>query len=299
MVMFGHALQYLSGDGFKDNIPFNVIYSFHMPLFMIVSGYFFSSSLKLDPIIFLMKKSIALILPAFVWCVIKVVLNRGGQMTNILIDSFWFLKSAFLCYLICYIAVRLIRKELVAYIVLVIASVLFYFHSEPFMLNYMLPSFIVGILLRHNSEWIMHNRKYILPCTIIVYLCLIPFWKFEYFLGRTPFEGTEILQQISITAYRQLIGVAGSLSIILVFSYLNKSFDIITFIGSSTLSFYVMNGLFSDIQRHILHIEFSNQLLCLAAASLLVAIQIPIFYWFTKLFRKYRVTRLLLLGINK
>lgn len=299
LVMIGHALQYLSGDNFKGNIPFNVIYSFHMPLFMIVCGYFFSSSLKLSTVDFLFKKTIALLLPAFCWCFIKLILNRGNQMLNILYDSFWFLKSAFLCYLICYFAVKVFRKEWIAYALLVLLSLSINLHSEPFMLNYMLPSFIVGILIHDKRGWIMSKRLYILITTLALYACLLPFWKFEYFIGNTPFADTDLYQQMLIISYRLLIGIAGSIMIIMSFSYFNKTNKHIAFIGCSTLSFYVMNGLFSDVQRHILHLNISNQILCLAAALVLVAIQVPCFYIITHYFKKYRITRFFLLGINK
>ena len=54
LVVLGHAIQY-SGNGnwedsqlFFDDIVFRAIYSFHMPLFMMISGYLFYSSNKKD-----------------------------------------------------------------------------------------------------------------------------------------------------------------------------------------------------------------------------------------------------------
>ena len=41
LVLWGHCIQYMSAgtvDFFEDN-AFKVIYSFHMPLFMLLSGY--------------------------------------------------------------------------------------------------------------------------------------------------------------------------------------------------------------------------------------------------------------------
>ena len=39
-VILGHAIQAVLGDGCFVNHAFNYIYSFHMPAFMAVSGYF-------------------------------------------------------------------------------------------------------------------------------------------------------------------------------------------------------------------------------------------------------------------
>ena len=52
LTVFGHAIQNGSGAEFYenqlyfDNSMFKFIYSFHMPLFMLVSGYLFSYSIK-------------------------------------------------------------------------------------------------------------------------------------------------------------------------------------------------------------------------------------------------------------
>lgn len=40
LVVIGHVIQYVfSPNTFDDNLLFRVIYSFHMPLFMFISGY--------------------------------------------------------------------------------------------------------------------------------------------------------------------------------------------------------------------------------------------------------------------
>lgn len=47
LVIIGHSIQYGNGEAFftnnlfYNNILYKVIYSFHMPLFMLISGYFF------------------------------------------------------------------------------------------------------------------------------------------------------------------------------------------------------------------------------------------------------------------
>lgn len=52
LVVFGHNIQYGSGSNylqnefFFDNIIFKFIYSFHMPLFAIISGYLFFLTIK-------------------------------------------------------------------------------------------------------------------------------------------------------------------------------------------------------------------------------------------------------------
>ena len=74
-VMLGHALQYLEGDRLENVYSFNFIYTFHMPLFMMVSGYFFSSSLRLSFGDFIKKKFTQLLLPGLTWSLAKYLIG--------------------------------------------------------------------------------------------------------------------------------------------------------------------------------------------------------------------------------
>ena len=47
-VLLGHSVEQLSGDAFWDHPIWSFLYSFHMPLFMFVSGRFFKSALRKD-----------------------------------------------------------------------------------------------------------------------------------------------------------------------------------------------------------------------------------------------------------
>lgn len=65
LVVIGHLLQYnLVGTSAKD--LFDIIYSFHMPLFMFLSGYVASLTIDkqlADKILFVKKKAGSLVVP--------------------------------------------------------------------------------------------------------------------------------------------------------------------------------------------------------------------------------------------
>ncbi len=66
LVVFGHCVQYTYikfGLNFDDSIIFRYIYSFHMPLFMFISGCLF---LHVNEFKFSQKIQL-LIIPFFVW----------------------------------------------------------------------------------------------------------------------------------------------------------------------------------------------------------------------------------------
>lgn len=83
LVVLGHCIQYSIVD-FDSNMLFNIIYSFHMPLFMFISGYvsYFSN----EKIIFNFKKrSILLLVPFFSWGgvnFLELVIKRAYSLQN-------------------------------------------------------------------------------------------------------------------------------------------------------------------------------------------------------------------------
>ena len=112
LVLWGHCILSLSGRAATSDSVFVFINSFHMPLFMMMVGFFAASSLKKNARTFVTDKFRALILPLIIWAIIFWMVNLlifkfeayngiKGLMHN-MINGFWFLKSAFFCYLLFY-----------------------------------------------------------------------------------------------------------------------------------------------------------------------------------------------------
>ena len=74
-----------------DSIVRPIIYSFHMPLFMLVCGYFSTRSLEIPVKSLLEKKSRQLLLPVISCTIITVCLFGGGFVWKLL-DVFGFLR---------------------------------------------------------------------------------------------------------------------------------------------------------------------------------------------------------------
>lgn len=84
LVVFGHCIQYGSGLGFFeqgsyfDNILFKLIYSFHMPLFAMMSGYLFYKTVQGKDLVTILKRKFkSLLLPVVSWKTIEFI-ARGG-----------------------------------------------------------------------------------------------------------------------------------------------------------------------------------------------------------------------------
>lgn len=70
MVVAGHIIQFLyCPDNFDENIAFRAIYSFHMPLFFMLSGFVTTFAMGSESKVFMKvrKRFLQLIIPYLLW----------------------------------------------------------------------------------------------------------------------------------------------------------------------------------------------------------------------------------------
>lgn len=106
LVVVGHVIQGLYGIDVPDvweNPLFNVIYTFHMPLFIFISGYFFYHSLKSPLSSLIKKKFLRLIVPSFVWSSLIFIIwwacyddTRTLYKVYVIYKTYWYLICIFL-----------------------------------------------------------------------------------------------------------------------------------------------------------------------------------------------------------
>lgn len=102
LVVLGHCIQFGSGFNinhlfFKSPI-FVAIYSFHMPLFMLISGYFFYNSIKKHSWNYNIKTRFTrLLIPLFTWNTIyQLILNLNLYLNSYPISWENCIKSYFI-----------------------------------------------------------------------------------------------------------------------------------------------------------------------------------------------------------
>lgn len=107
LVVIGHLIQHNVSNSCSNGL-FNIIYSFHMPLFFFLSGYVSFKTIKIDSIreyfIFIKNKAFALLIPMLIWPLIrKYFFTNATDYNTILADiareiqypGLWFLKMLF------------------------------------------------------------------------------------------------------------------------------------------------------------------------------------------------------------
>lgn len=116
IVVFGHALQFQYQDECWYHPLFDGIYTFHMPLFVFVSGYFFYSSTRRTFRDMIVNKAKRLLLPWLIWSIVLVVamfiiqkdtfpslpISKKGSILFQELQTFWYLICVFVLTLFYY-----------------------------------------------------------------------------------------------------------------------------------------------------------------------------------------------------
>lgn len=284
LVIWGHCIQEFNSLPCHEISMYRYIYSFHMPLFMMISGFFSVSSLKLKFSIFIKKKFKNLIYPVLAWGGIGWIIFESlssfhygspelcftGLFTDFYwIADFWFLKSCFICYVLAYCECHSkIKKAYSIPIFILIGMAIIPFHVWM-----LFPCFIIGRELRQNKSLmgIILYYKYIL---LLLFFLLLLFWDIETWdkSSGIPNINTIDLQEwlifVFYKLYRILIGIIGSLTFISFFlilfkkriqsNYIKQCIDF----GKYTLEIYLIQFvLFDWILNNNIIIGASNTLL--------------------------------------
>lgn len=123
LVVIGHTIQYVCyPDSFDDVFLFRLIYSFHMPLFLFISGYL--SYKKKINIEWLERHFISYMIPFISWTVFMYFVTDRHSMYKplpyiLLIleypeNAYWFLQILFMCNLVLFLdesILKCMRKE--------------------------------------------------------------------------------------------------------------------------------------------------------------------------------------------
>lgn len=275
LMIFAHAMQYGSGDRFFfeemywENIIFKTIYSFHMPLFMSVSGYLFYFSVKKHTrIIGAIKHRLSFLIPVcFSWAFIllgKDLLISGFNKESLLktlfvyfITDFWFLWSivASIC---CVGIIYIIKSKFDIGGAYLAVFILFFLTPDKFWLSahkFMIPFFVFGGYIAKYRNYLRY-RKVIFPIAFLLWVILLNFYSrniYIYTTGFTILGKSDIIVQLIIDFYRYAIGIVGVISVACImywsYEYVENSklhsalclYKLIEYIGKNSIRYYVLS----------------------------------------------------------
>jgi fucose 4-O-acetylase-like acetyltransferase len=308
LVVLGHILQKTILN-FDDNYLFKFIYSFHMPLFIFISGFV---TYRVDGLKnrYLSHKFMILILPYFSWFLIIMLISffNGSlqdktQILDFLLypdNGLWFLWVLFWMHLVLYICYSVSEKYTTILLSLfyIIYFLLIFTSGIDNILcvktfAFLFPFFFLGY---------MSNKDINLFKTVISkWWVLLPFMFFlPIFWHRTNKLTISFisLNPILITyLYKFLLGFIGIIVVFGFFLTIKKFNKYILTIGKNTLPIYAMNFIFINWIGFILNFILNTFLYYLSALflSFFIILSCLIVNFYLK---KNRILGLFLLGNN-
>ncbi len=310
LMLWAHGIQHLTTADCVESPVYRWIYSFHMPLFMLVSGYFSGKSMRLSFGEFVGKKLKQIALPGFVWPWVFALISLVFMEESIRFSRnlthyipYWFLWALLICNLLAYIG----KKFNYGFWVTLLISQMIPFAN----VIYMYPAFVLGHSIGERREWFRDHIKQVLIISMVVYLVAMLFWGEDdwHLLSQTR----EMIKTggyweagafyVGKTTFKQLVNLSGSVFFFCLFMSLEKHWNsslgkFMGFVGKYTLIVYILQSFILEINMP----KFVN-LDCLSAplfnfvATPIIALAVLLFsVSVATLVDKNKYTRYLLLG---
>lgn len=286
LMVFGHCIQAGSGAAFRDNALYfqdklyQFIYSFHMPLFMLISGYFAHQSMerakeKKERLSLLKRRSLSLLSPILFWTVFELLyayisnIIKGYpnqpffgiviEFVKKLLTNCWFLWAVFWCFLLVYLMHYYLKDSALLYLLGLLS-----FFVLPDGMNlgvykfsaiYYVAAFYFAGYLKKKDNPLLEKLSYLKILYIytlllgIIFIVLFSLYNAQCFIYTTGFHfiGKNVTLQIGIDIYRIIIGFVGSCFFILFAKLLlvllpNYRFHLLSLMGSNSMGIYLISG---------------------------------------------------------
>lgn len=288
LMVLGHCIQsgsgmaYLEGACYFEDRCYQFLYSFHMPLFMVISGFYAWGSVRRaesaeDRKAMIQRKCVYLITPNVGWKLIEFAytLTAGiypysgpGPLCNDIVigilTSNWFLWAILYCFLLVCLMHYKLRDSVWIYILIFLGA---FFTPDGMGLNaykYMLPYYLIGFYGNKNRERLSalkvgrkfseSSRFMAFFSTVvsgILFFALFSFFTEDSFIYLTGYKliGKNYPVQIGIDVYRFLVGFAGIIFWVFVWRPVVRRWKesagvrVLAYLGRRSLGIYLVSGL--------------------------------------------------------
>ena len=245
LVILGHSIQYKIMD-YQHDVLFRVIYSFHMPLFFLISG-FLTYKGRYDA--FMVKKRfVQCIIPFVSWAFLLPIFESGiydfERTIKILTypdNGLWFLYNLFFYCLVFNLSERWSnQKNKQEYLLLTICVMLYvlmtFLHTRfnVTQICWYLPFFAMGYYIRKYPNTL--DCKGVSIVIMGGYILTVPFWMMR---DAPLFYRWVNLGGVFSYGYRYFVEFAGAYTFyILGKQFLNIHIPFINYLGTKTLGIY-------------------------------------------------------------
>ena len=304
MVCIGHSYNLVTMK--STFILNNWIYSFHMPLFMLLCGYFSLRAYKNTFFVFLQQKTIQLLIPVISITLLTIIVCYLMGVSNLLIivkselvGGMWFLRTLFFCYVYTYVVRTIVKNNFLACIGSILLALLLP-HGYFLQFNWMLIFFWSGFFLRLFSLQYERFRFVVTAVSLLVFLMC-------------NHEAPQLLTYEVLFRYppqlllQYITGLSGSLSLIgctyYVCKWIRNDSMIVNFlakVGTYTLGIYGLQAIV--LQRlmvnyiHISNIFFVYKVLDFIIVPCIGFISMILCYFLIQILKRNKILNILLFG---
>lgn len=318
LVVLGHCIQnYAYSSSVCVWINEYLILPFHMPIFAIISGYFFS--LNRSFIDTFKNKFKRLIIPLLFWSFVQLcIMMYNKYFVSDYNDSFhlfselrnfwycisdwcyWYLRAIFFCFILSSLIVewsksRVVIGGIISIILLYTISFLGIIPNKIPLLQgfiFLYPFFWIGIIYKMMESYLQQYRWHVIIFCFVLLFVLFPHWRgydstfyemnTSIFAGEGSFRGIDVLYQ---TILRIGLGTSISIIIILLFS-LFEDFRFPASVGKYTLGIYVTHVFFLDLPINFLNYGSIQTLILMFLLSLIITC---ICYYISKILSRTKI----------
>ncbi|MBQ0049895.1 MAG: acyltransferase family protein [Bacteroidales bacterium] len=250
-VIYTHCMQYLFDSSF-DNPLYNFIYSFHMPLFMIVSGILSFRKIYDRGKQSLPIKRLPLLIPAFVFGGLLmgggIIVGKTVSLSDVLQlpFTFWFLSALFVCTCVYWMASLICRSQLINLLVLSGVSLLLPIGEYN---KFMMPFIGIGLCLAQYGivdRMRKINMFWICLFGMLIGAAYLWLWDSDYTIYKTTCPSIAIHENEQIIAYllRIVFGLCFTLTLLALTFRLklkNSMIAILSYLSRNSLELYVLH----------------------------------------------------------
>ncbi len=305
LVIVGHAIQYYLVGNYWENPLYKAIYLFHMPLFILLSGYFSTSCLRPRAWERIPSQLRRLGLPIFTVIMAQLGLllysswEKGYDLTTAhflaCIRGLWFLWVLLECTLAASLCFALKSR-----IWRVLSCVAFMFIGDclPYASYFisLWPFFLLGLFLKVRGFSFAHIKLswlWTLPLAAMAWYYYRPEWSLYY--AQTAWDLTALWYFV----LRGLIAIAASMSFLALANILlgqGKAAFLVR-IGQSTMAIYVLQTylFYSGVGRGFLT-KLGMESDAVILPSILALLLTVAIYFLYLLLKKVKIVRLFLFG---
>lgn len=283
LVIVGHCIQetngmaYSSATLFFQNKVYQFIYSFHMPLFMLICGYFSyvgvskAKTVK-GKVLCIWRKVYTCLIPVYFWTAMEIARacyynskQDGWQFRlgpvfkaylKLCPKNFWFLWAVLICFLVTFIIHFVFKDSFIVYGILYIVMFFLPDSNNMNVYEFMLPFFVAGFLYKKYEEgdlvkkckyfYFKHRLAVLLGAALVFALLFLVYNdKILIYVSGYNIHNANPVKMVGADVYRMVIGFVGSLFFILLFDCIknrfgNFHFPVLTAMGKVSMGMYII-----------------------------------------------------------